>query len=142
MPKFNFDRKVRFSPAQMLSLVADMKSYPDFIDNCVGMDVKKSGEGILVRMDIRFGPISQAYTSQVVVDAEKHTIEAEAVDGPFSHLDSQWSFTPEGVGTRVLFDIDFGFSNRLLAAVAEPAFAAKQKEIMDAFMEEAERRFG
>ena len=30
----------------------------------------------------------------------------------------------------------------LRAAVAEPAFAAKQSEIMDAFMTEADRRYG
>ena len=67
---------------------------------------------------------------------------AKAVDGPFAYLDSKWSFEPEGAGTRVRFDIDFKISNPLLAAVAEPAFAAKQNEIMDAFVEEADRRFG
>ena len=30
----------------------------------------------------------------------------------------------------------------LFAAVAEPAFAAKQEEIIDAFVAEADRRFG
>lgn len=142
MPTLNFDRKVRFTPEQMLSLVADMKSYPDFIDNCVGMDVASDDEGQLARMDVVFGPIKQAYTSRVVVDLEKFTVAAEALDGPFSHLDSLWAFVPQAEGTRVTFDIDFGFSNRLVAAVAEPAFAAKQSEIMDAFMDEAERRFG
>ena len=45
-------------------------------------------------------------------------------------------------GTRVRFDIDFKISNPLIAAVAEPAFAAKQEEIIDAFVAEADRRFG
>ena len=69
-------------------------------------------------------------------------IVAKAVDGPFAYLDSKWSFTPEGEGTRVRFDIDFKISNPLIAAVAEPAFAAKQEEIMDAFIAEADRRYG
>ncbi len=30
----------------------------------------------------------------------------------------------------------------MIAAVAEPAFAAKQDEIMDAFVDEAARRYG
>ena len=42
----------------------------------------------------------------------------------------------------VRFDIDFAFSNPLVAAVAEPAFAVKQTEIIDAFLDEADRRFG
>ena len=53
-----------------------------------------------------------------------------------------WSFEPEGEGTRVRFEIDFKISNPLIAAVAEPAFAAKQDEIIDAFADEADRRFG
>lgn len=142
MPVLNFDRRVRFSPEQMMSLVSDMKAYPDFISNCIGMEVTPSSQGHFARMEIAFGPINQAYTSRVTVDEDKRTIAAEAVDGPFSHLDSLWRFEPDGEGALVHFNIDFGFNNRLVAAVAEPAFAAKQEEIMDAFMDEAERRFG
>ncbi len=70
------------------------------------------------------------------------TIKAKAVDGPFAYLDSVWSFEPEGMGTRVRFEIDFKISNPLIAAVAEPAFAAKQDEIIQAFVDEANRRYG
>jgi len=71
-----------------------------------------------------------------------HTITAKAVDGPFSYLDSTWTFEPEGTGTRIRFDIDFKISNPVIATVAESAFAAKQDQIMDAFVDEADRRFG
>lgn len=93
-------------------------------------------------MTIRFGPVTQAYTSRVTLDLEARTIAAKAVDGPFAYLNSQWTLEPEGQGTRVRFDIDFKISNPLIAAVAEPAFAAKQEEIINAFVEEADRRFG
>jgi coenzyme Q-binding protein COQ10 len=93
-------------------------------------------------MTIQFGPISQAYTSRVVANRSDHTITAKAIDGPFAYLDSKWTFEPEGTGTRIRFDIAFKFSNPLIASVAEPAFAAKQDEIMDAFVDEADRRFG
>ena len=97
---------------------------------------------LLAKMTIQFGPITQSYTSRVVADPQALTITAKAVDGPFAYLDSKWTFTPEGQGTRVRFDIDFKMSNPLIAAVAEPAFAAKQDEIIDAFADEADRRFG
>ena len=96
----------------------------------------------LAKMTAALGPLTQTYTSQVEADPARGTISVKALDGPFSHLDSLWQFSPDGEGTRVRFEIDFGFSNRLLAAVAEPAFAAKQTEIMDAFIKEADRRFG
>jgi len=145
MPKLSFDRQVPFSPQQMLGLVADLESYPDFVPNCSSMKVMRdSGQSAdvrMARMAVRFGPIKQAYTSRVTIDPTDHTIDATAVDGPFSHLDSTWQFTPEGDHTRVRFDIDFGISNPLIAAIAEPAFAAKQDEILDAFMAEAARRY-
>lgn len=143
MPKLSFDRHVPFSPAQMLALVADIQSYPQFVPNCSDMEVRSEPDGAqLARMGIQFGPIAQAYTSRVEVNEKAGTISAQALDGPFSHLDSQWRFVAEGEGTEVRFDIDFGFSNPLISAVAEPAFAAKQDEILDAFIAEARRRYG
>ncbi|MDR3470862.1 MAG: type II toxin-antitoxin system RatA family toxin [Devosia sp.] len=146
MPELEFDRHVAHSPAQMLALVADMASYPRFIPNCRSMELKPdrlaADGGCFAKMTLSFGPITQAYTSRVTVDPVGNRIDARATDGPFSHLVSQWQFLPEGSGTRVHFGIDFKISNPLIAAVAEPAFAAKQREIMDAFIAEADRRYG
>jgi len=142
-----FDRHVPHIPQRMYEIVADLDDYPRFIPNCRAMVVRPDpgagGRDVrLARMTLSFGPITQAYTSRVALDPEALTIRAKAVDGPFAYLDSLWSFVPEGMGTRVKFEIDFKISNPFIAAVAEPAFAAKQEEIMRAFCEEADRRFG
>lgn len=144
MPKLSFERRVPFTPAQMLALVADLKAYPEFVPNCSHMDVRSGGgpQEHLARMSVKFGPIDQAYTSRVRIDAEDCSIFADALDGPFSHLRSKWQFSPEGEGSRVQFELDFGFSNPLIAAAAGPVFSAKQGEIVDAFMAEAARRYG
>ena len=141
MPKLNFERHVPFSPKQMLSLVADLNSYPNFVPNCSDMQVRNDGTDKLAKMAVKFGPIEQAYTSRVKIDKSAGIIRAVAIDGPFSHLDSGWKFEDEKNGTKILFDIDFAFSNRLIAAVAEPAFAKIQNEILDAFIKEAKKRF-
>lgn len=142
----SFTRIVPHSAVQMLDLVADVETYPRFIPHCERMDVRRDtvqpDTRFLATMHIRFGPIAQAYTSKIVVDREAMTLEAKAVDGPFSHLDSIWRFVPEGEGARISFDIDFRIANPLLRSVAEPAFAAKQEEIIDAFVAEAQRRYG
>lgn len=146
MPKLSFDRHVAYPPERMFALVADLESYPRFVPNCKSMEVQPergaAGDVRYAKMVLSFGPITQGYTSRVVLDPDKRTIDARASDGPFSHLVSQWRFEPEGQGTCVSFDIDFKISNPLVAAVAEPAFAAKQTEIMDAFVSEASRRYG
>lgn len=142
-----YDRHVPHLPQRMYEIVADLNDYPRFIPNCAAMNVRpdpaaQNGNVVLAKMTIAFGPITQGYTSRVTMDPEALTIRAKAVDGPFSYLDSVWSFEPEGMGTRVKFEIDFKISNPFIAAVAEPAFAAKQDEIMRAFSDEADRRFG
>jgi coenzyme Q-binding protein COQ10 len=141
MPKLNFTRHVPFTPEQMLSLVADLNSYPNFVPNCIDMQVTHDGEDKLAKMSVKFGPIEQAYTSRVSIDEKEGIVRAVAIDGPFSHLDSGWEFIKEEQGSLIKFDIDFGFSNRLIAAVVEPAFEKIQSEILDAFILEAKSRF-
>jgi coenzyme Q-binding protein COQ10 len=146
MPDLFFERHVPHVPDRMYELVNDLESYPSFLPNVSAMDVKRdrgtADDVRYAKMTIRFGPVTQAYTSRVTADPEARTITAKAVDGPFAYLDSKWSFEPEGQGTRIRFDIDFKISNPLIAAAAEPAFAQKQQEIIDAFLAEADRRFG
>jgi len=146
MPDLFFERHVPHLPDRMFALVNDLEDYPRFLPNVSDMQVKRdngaSDDVRYAKMTVKFGPVTQGYTSRVVADPKARTITAKAVDGPFTYLDSKWSFEPEGEGTRVRFDIDFKISNPLIAAVAEPAFAAKQNEIMDAFVDEADRRFG
>ena len=142
-----FERHVPHLPQRMFEIVADLGDYPRFVPNCKAMDIRQDpiagGADVkLAKMTLYFGPITQAYTSRVTVDPTALTISAKAVDGPFAYLDSVWSFESEGMGTRVRFEIDFKISNPFIAAVAEPAFAAKQEEIMRAFADEADRRFG
>ena len=142
-----FERHVPHLPQSMYEIVSDLEDYPRFIANCKAMEVRpdpaaRDKDVRLAKMTLSFGPITQGYTSRVTLDPTARTIAAKAVDGPFSHLDSVWSFEPEGQGTRVRFEIDFKISNPFIAAVAEPAFAAKQEEIIRAFAEEADRRFG
>ena len=145
MPDLFFERHVPHLPELMFGLVGDLEDYPRFLPNVSAMQVTRdrgtTGDVRFARMTIKFGPVTQAYTSRVEADPKARTITVKAVDGPFAYLDSKWSFEQEGQGTRVRFDIDFKISNPLIAAVAEPAFAAKQDEIMDAFMSEADRRF-
>ncbi len=146
MPDLFIERHVPHLADRMFDLVNDLAGYPRFLPNVSDMEIKRDdgarGDVVFARMTIQFGPVKQAYTSKVEANRADRTITAKAVDGPFSYLDSKWTFEPEGEGTRIRFDVDFKISNPLIAAVAEPAFANKQEQIMDAFVEEADRRYG
>ncbi len=145
MPKLNFSRTVPYKPDQMLALVSDMASYPDFVPNCSAMKISNAeGDPVYqcnATMHMSFGPISQSYTSQVTLDREAMSVVSRAGDGLFSHLVSHWRFFPEGEGTRIQLQIDFEIANPVIRAVLDPAFGAKQGEILDAFLAEAKRRY-
>jgi len=146
MPHLFLERHVGHLPDRMYSLISDLATYPKFIPNCSAMVLTPDAGGdanvCLAKMTIRFGPVTQAYTSKVTADPVARTIAAKATDGPFAFLNSEWKIEPEGQGSRICFEIDFKISNPLIAAVAEPAFAKKQDEIISAFVAEADRRFG
>lgn len=141
-----FERTVPHAAERMLALVADVEAYPRYIPHCEHMEVKRDPDAPDTRFDarmrVRFGPITQSYTSRIVIDRATMTLSARAVDGPFSHLESLWRITPRGdAECHIRFEIDFKIANPLIRTVAEPAFAAKQEEIVDAFVSEAARRF-
>jgi coenzyme Q-binding protein COQ10 len=146
MPDLFFERHVPHLVDPMFDLVNDLESYPRFVPNVSAMQVRRddstASDVRFAKMTVSFGPVTQAYTSRVEASRADHTITAKAVDGPFAYLNSKWTFEPEGTGTRVRFDIDFKIANPLIAVVAEAAFAANQNRIIDAFMDEADRRFG
>ena len=58
----------------------------------VKRDDGADGDVRYAKMTIQFGPISQAYTSKVVASRADHSITATSNDGPFSYLNSKWTF--------------------------------------------------
>lgn len=146
MPQLSFSRSVPFTAQQMLDLVADLNAYPNFVPNCSEMQLyDEVGDPLTscdAEMSVSFGPINKSYFSEVNIDRQAFSVEAKSTDNPFDYLDSLWNFESTETGCKIKFEIDFSFSNRLIAAVAEPAFSSIQAEILDAFIAEAKRRYG
>lgn len=145
MARYAYERHVPYAPEHLFDVVADTASYANFLPNVSHMLVKPDSQGRpdihYARMTIAFGPLTQSYTSRVTTDREHRIIRVEATDGPFARLVGVWTFEPEGEGTVVKFNIDFKFSNPLIGLMADTAFADKQVELVDAFMDEAGRRY-
>ena len=74
------------------------------------------------------------------------------VDGPFSHLEGTWRFTPlsqpgqpidaEPVACKVEFSLDYAFSSRSLSLVISPVFDRIATTFVDAFVKRAEQVHG
>jgi ribosome-associated toxin RatA of RatAB toxin-antitoxin module len=68
------------------------------------------------------------------------------VNGPFSHLDGQWTFQPVGEGSqracKVELSLNYGFSNATLATLVGPVFDRIAGSMVDAFVKRAEQVYG
>ncbi len=144
MPSFKSSRRVAHKPDDMFDLVADVEHYPEFVPLCQALSVRKRSEDaegrqvILCDMRVGYKAIRERLVSRVTLDRENRKILVEYVEGPFSHLENQWNFEPDGeAGCRVEFSIDYAFSSRMLAVLMGAMFDTAFRKFSDAFVARA-----
>ncbi len=130
----------------MRELVADIRSYPDFIKWIRFLRVEtESADGDVwtgrALAGVGFKGFSERFTTDVTVDKATNDIDVTLVRGPFRKLKNDWRFHPMAEGCRIEFDIDFEFSNFILNKLLEANFELAVKRLMTAFLDEANRRF-
>ncbi len=132
----------------MFALVADIEAYPQFVPLCENLTVRgRTREGereiLVADMSVGYKAIRETFTTRVTLDHAANTIQAEYLDGPFRHLDSHWSFTPDGDDAcRVGFAIDYEFRSRVLAAVMGGVFDRAFRKFAEAFEARADVVYG
>jgi ribosome-associated toxin RatA of RatAB toxin-antitoxin module len=61
-------------------------------------------------------------------------IEIRLVNGPFKQLEGFWRFEPyENAQCRIIFDLEFEFSNKLMAIAFETIFQQIAHSLVQAF---------
>ncbi len=147
MPSFETIHRVAFTPRQMLDLVADVESYPQFFPLCEGLTVKsRQADGdrtiLVADMTVGYKAIRETITSRVVVDPEQMKVSADLVSGPFRQLENRWSFTPATGGCDVRFSIAYEFNSFLLQMVVGAVFDQAFRRCTDAFEARARQVYG
>ena len=103
---------VPHQPAQMLDLVSDVRSYPDFVRwiralrilTETGQEASWTGRA---QVAIEFKGINESFTTDVSVDRERRIVRVDLIEGPFRRLSNCWAFKPSGTGCEIDFFIDF-----------------------------------
>lgn len=144
MPAHSESRVVPYTADLMFRVVADVERYPEFVPWCVALRIlKRETVGprdiLLCETVVGFKGLRERYTSRATLIARDHHIDVENVEGVFRKLETHWRFTPDGEGCRIDFDIAFEFKSRMLAAVANTAFALVITRMTHAFEERARR---
>ncbi len=111
-----------YSIESIFDLVADIESYPEFLDGCAGAEVLlKSGSRVTAKLSLARGGMAHAFTTQNEL-SRPNQIDLTLVDGPFKHLTGRWAFKALGdqgckASLRLEFEFSRGFSEVAIAKV-------------------------
>ena len=138
MPRIQRSASVPYSPEQMFELVDDIESYPSFLPWCRSAQVLERGDNeVRGRIEMAKGALHRSFTTRnELVPGRQIRVRLE--DGPFSHLEGDWSFSPDGRGgCRVALDLEYEFAGRVVSAVIGPIFNQIARTMVDSFVRRA-----
>jgi coenzyme Q-binding protein COQ10 len=137
MPKHRDTRLLPYTPQQLFDLVADVARYPEFLPWVIGARIQSRNEHDMVAdLIVGFKMFRERFTSKVSLE-RPNKITVHYVAGPLKHLSNHWSFAPEGTGTRLDFEVDFEFRNRLFETMVGALFSDAVKRMIHAFEKRA-----
>ena len=134
---------VGHSASDMYQLVDDIEAYPEFLPWCRSATVHSRDEDeVRASIEISHGALHKSFTTCNRLQRDK-MIEMQLVEGPFRHLHGFWRFSSLGeAACKVSFDLEFEFSSRVVAMVAEPIFGQITSSLVDAFCRRADKLYG
>lgn len=146
MPVINRHALVPYSAAEMFALVDDVESYPQFLPWCKSATVwSRNDDEVRASVELAKGAIQKSFTTLNRLQHNK-MIEMRLVEGPFHHLEGFWRFDSlaerEVSACKVTLDLEYEFSNTLLAMTVGPVFNQVANKLVDAFCQRAEAVYG
>ena len=134
------------SAHEMFALVTDVPQYPRFLPWCDDGEVLERDDfSMVAKVGMSIGGLRQSFTTRNVHIPDRQVL-VKLVDGPFSHLNGQWDFSPLGEGSesacKVAFQLTYGFSNTTLARLVGPVFDKIAGSLVEAFVRRADEVYG
>ena len=134
---------VNHSAKQMFDLVNDVEGYKEFLPWCGGSEfVSRDDVEYVASITIAFKGIRKSFTTRNRTVKDART-DMSLVDGPFSDLTGFWEFRPlDEASSKIVLELEFGFSNRVVGAVVGPVFNAIADSMVDSFCKRADQVYG
>jgi ribosome-associated toxin RatA of RatAB toxin-antitoxin module len=134
---------VPYSAEQMYTLVDDIPAYPEFLPWCSGSkEITRREDEVEASLDIAHSGVHKSFTTRNRLEKNR-SIEMQLVEGPFKHLNGVWRFEPLGdAGSKVVLDLEFDFSSKLLGMTFGPLFSKIASSLVDAFIQRAQKVYG
>ena len=138
MPKTHLIRRIRNSPEALFNFVADVESYPEFINLISALRITKkvSDTEFEAEAIVAYKMISETFRSHVVADLDALRIEVkkEEKGGAVKSLFNSWQFYPLSDGsTLVDVVVEVGLKARPLEFLLREKFAKASVHIINVF---------
>lgn len=143
MPTISKSAEVPYTQEQMYELVNDIENYSEFIPWCVSSEIiSRTPDEVRATLSFASRGIQKSFTTLNRLQPHK-MVEIRLVHGPFRQLEGFWRFEPSSDShSRVMLDLEFEFSNKLLAMMFGPLFHQVASTLVDAFIKRADHVYG
>jgi Oligoketide cyclase/lipid transport protein len=116
-----------YSAGQVMALIEDIRSYPQFLPWCGRTRIiQDRDEEVVAELTISHGAFGKSFTTKNRYQRPK-LAEVRLVNGPFRFLEGLWQLEPDPKGTRVTLDMRFEFASRLVARFWSPFLNRQRK---------------
>lgn len=133
---------VLHSAEKMFDLVDRVEDYPSFLPWYGKTEIiSREGNELKARLHMDYKGVKQSFATHNR-NVPGREIRMDLLEGPFKTLQGTWKFTPLGEDCKIEFKLQYDFSNPLLSTLISPVFQHLSSKLVDAFISEADRRYG
>ncbi len=146
MSSASIKKIIHCSKKNLIDMVLDIESYPDFVPWCIEGRINKKKESdnfIEINADLKVGKkfINEVYSSLVLYSKKEDRITVTNIEGPLKYLKNDWKFKEVNKNTQLEFSIDFELKNSFLNLIIKNSFNFGLNKIADSFENRAKTLF-
>lgn len=129
---------VEYSAAQMFDLINDIEAYPQFMSGCLGAEILEKTETFVeARLTLGKSGVQQSFVTRNELQSPELMI-MRFIEGPFSSFEGRWQFQAlSDTACKVSLDLEFEFSNPILAMTVGKWFEQTAGDQVDALCQRA-----
>lgn len=128
-----------YSAMKMYQVVADIASYPAFLNWCDSAEIISADRNeVVAQLGVSYTRLNMQFTTRNQ-NIPGVSIDMVLEDGPFSELKGRWLFqTLSEDACKVSLDMNFDFDRSLTKQIVAKVFAGLVSSQIDAFQQRAE----
>ncbi len=132
-----------YSARQMYDVVADIRSYPGFLNWCQASKIiSESEEEVIAKLVISYARLNIEFTTRNL-NTRNQSIKLRLVDGPFTSLSGEWLFFAlSDEACKVSLNMNFDFERSLTKHMMAKVFTNIITAQLEAFQDRAKVLYG